>query len=182
MPNFSRLFVVSERDCDLTITNDLTGYSQTYHVMHRQFCNIDTNYIEIPMSQTWIADTVSYVYLPGHERTYTEEGIPVPRYDYSGAFVDQPQNRGFHVTTTDTVSLYIQVNGSSMSECVVLPTEMLRDEYVAQPPIVNHHKYNDLPYLPLFLPGKASIDIVAVDCRRRGAGQILPVDSSVLRP
>ena len=163
MPNFSRLFVVSERDCDLTITNDLTGYSQTYHVMHRQFCNIDTNYIEIPMSQTWIADTVSYVYLPGHERTYTEEGIPVPRYDYSGAFVDQPQNRGFHVTTTDTVSLYIQVNGSSMSECVVLPTEMLRDEYVAQPPIVNHHKYNDLPYLPLFLPGKASIDIVAVD-------------------
>lgn len=165
-PNYSRLYVVSERDCDLTVTNDWLGYSQTYHVMHRQFCTPDTNFIDIPLPYTWIADTVSYVWEPGYEPWNVPRWqlpIPVPRHNYSGAFVDQPQNRGFHVTTTDTVSLYIAVQGEFMSACTVLPTEMLRDEYVAQPPIVNHYYEGRHPALPLFLPGKASVDIVAVD-------------------
>jgi len=164
MPNFSRLYVVSERDCDLTVTNDLLGYSQTYHVMRRQFCSFDTNFIDIPMRYSWIADTISYVYLPGYEPESLEPGypgLPMPRHDYSGTRMDQPQARGFHVTTTDTVSLYIEVQGSFLTACTVLPTEMLRDEYVVQPPIVN--RLLQAPVRPYMLPGKASVDIVAVD-------------------
>ena len=164
MANYSRLYVVSERDCDVTVTNDWLGYSQTYHVMRRQMCDVDTNYIEIPMQYTRIADTISYVYVPGYEPSRIYEGLPVPRYDYSGAFVDQPQARGFHVTSTDTISLYIVVNSTTISACSVLPTDMLRDEYVVQPPIVNHYIHmDDYPSMPIYYTGKSSVDIVAVD-------------------
>ena len=32
-PNTSRLYVVSERDCDVTVSCPMLGYSQTVHIM-----------------------------------------------------------------------------------------------------------------------------------------------------
>ena len=42
--NHSRLYVVSERDCDVTVSNPLLDYSQTVHIMRREMCGPDTNY------------------------------------------------------------------------------------------------------------------------------------------
>ncbi len=158
--NISHLYVVCERDCDVTVENEWLGYSQTYHVMQRRFCDPDTNYIIIPMRYSWIADTVPYVYLPGYEPTPAiPVGIPVPRHDYSGVFMDQPQARGFHVTSTDTVSLFIVIASTHNTGCCVLPTEMLRDEYIAQPPVVNRSSSG----FQGFSPYMSTIDIIAAD-------------------
>lgn len=159
--NASRLYVVCERDCDVTVENEWLGYSQTYHVMRRRFCDPDTNYIFIPMQYTWIADTVPYVFLPGYEPNPPFEGIAVPRYDYTGTIGDLPQPRGFHVTSTDTVALFIYVSSTHYTGCCVLPTEMLRDEYVALPPVASRHQLGLI--LPSRHPHLATIDIVAVD-------------------
>ena len=43
--NHSRLYVVSERDCDVTVSNPLLDYSQTVHIMRREMCGPDTNYM-----------------------------------------------------------------------------------------------------------------------------------------
>lgn len=159
--NASRLYVVSERDCDVTVENEWLGYSQTYHVMRRRMCGPDTNYINLPYSITGILDTVPYVYLPGHEPRPYYEGIPEPRHDYSGTSSDLPQFRGFHVTSTDTVALFIYVASSHFTGCSVLPTEMLRDEYIALPPVANHHLQG--LNIPTFFPHLSTIDIVAAD-------------------
>ncbi len=152
MPNFSRIYVASERDCDVTVRNELFDYTQTYHVARRRMCGPETNYVQIPIQYTRINDTVHYL------------DPKIPRHDYSGILGDLPQPRGFHVTSTDTVSLYIVVAADHMTACTVLPTEMLRDEYIAQPPIVSHHSgVNATLKLPQYMPGMSSIDIVAVD-------------------
>ena len=140
--NASRLYVVSERDCDVTVENEWLGYSQTY-------------------------------YLPGHEPRPYYEGIPEPRHDYSGTSSDLPQFRGFHVTSTDTVALFIYVASSHFTGCSVLPTEMLRDEYIALPPVANHHLQG--LNIPTFFPHLSNLDGDAEEgaivpyCSRRSA-------------
>jgi len=164
-PNNSVLYVVCEHDCDVTVTNELIDYSQTYHVMGRRMCGPDTNYIRIPFVYSWINDTVPYQYLSSEPER--ELRMRPPRYDYRGCAGNRPQAKAFHVTSTDTISLFIMVGSTFRSACTVLPTELLRDEYVAQPPIVNHRypqkwRY-DFPVFPFYLPGMSSIDIVAVE-------------------
>ena len=161
--NESRIYVVSERPCTVTVTNDYLGYSQTFNVLDRRSSNASDNYFRIPFEYTRILDTVPYQY---SSSTGIGRQIPVPHHNYEGCAGDRPQPRGFHVTSTDTISLFIVVASTHGAGCAVLPTEMLRDEYIAQPPIVNHHHYQgygDPIFLPLFLPGMASVDIVAVD-------------------
>ena len=147
--NHSRLYVVSERDCDVTVSNPLLDYSQTVHIMRREMCGPDTNYIDIPFAISHFLDTLS---------------IPRPLVygrSYAGQPGDLPQPRGFHVTSTDTVSLFIWVNSIGESAaCNVLPTEMLRDEYVVQVPFshrTDHINFqNDYPF-------PSSLNIVAVE-------------------
>ena len=147
-PTFFRLYVVSERPCEVTVSNELIDYSQTYQIEGRRLSDYDLNYIHIPIQYGRIIDTVRYQYYP-----YS------PQHVYNNVGGNQPQPRGFHVTSTDTISLFIYV----ASACSVLPTEMLSDEYVVQPPIVND--YRIMPLLPHFPPYTplSSIDIVAVD-------------------
>ena len=145
--NHSRLYVVSERDCDVTVSNPLLDYSQTVHIMRREMCGPDTNYITVPFGITRIIDTISLLW----PRIYN--------YSYAGQPGNSPQPRGFHVTSTDTVSLFIWVNSVGESgACNVLPTEMLRDEYVVQVPFSMRRldPGNHYPYA-------TSLNIVAVE-------------------
>lgn len=160
-PNFSRLYVVSERDCDVTVSNENLDYSQTFHVMGRRLSRAENNYFQMNILYTRIIDTVPYQYI------IVGDGPPyphVPQVDYTGVPGDLPQPRGFHVTSTDTISLFVIITGNGASACSVLPTEMLRDEYVALPPIVNHHiGINSGLRLPRYLSHMSSIDIVATE-------------------
>ncbi|MBR1835218.1 MAG: gliding motility-associated C-terminal domain-containing protein [Bacteroidales bacterium] len=165
-PNFSRLYVVSERDCDVTITNENLDVSQTFHVIGRRLSRAENNYSQLNILYTRIIDTVPYQYIiMGDYPPYPHE----PQVDYTGVPGDLPQPRGFHVTSTDTISLFVFICGNKESACSILPTEMLRDEYIAQPPIVNHHIGNDVaetihfPGIPDFLSHMSSIDIVATE-------------------
>ena len=99
--------------------------------------------------------------------------------DYTQQPINRPQPQGFHVTSTDTISLFISI--TSMGSCSVtnvLPTELLRDEYVMQlyPRLPNVFDINDtdnienIPIPPTFSPYSTShnppdhcIDIVAVE-------------------
>ena len=162
-PNHSQLHVVCEHDCDVTVTNERLDYRQTYHVMGRRMCGPDTNFIEIPFTYTRIIDTVPYVYL-ATPSSIIDTFPRNPRQDYRGVPGDLPQPRGFHVTSTDTISLFLVVASNHQTACTVLPTELLRDEYVALPPIVYHHpQLGGLPRYPYYMPGMSSIDIVAVE-------------------
>ena len=127
--NMARLYVVAERDCDVTVEGPLLGYSQTYHIMRRQMCGPDTNYIEVPYAISHILDTIPYLHPPVYD------------YDYTFCGGNQPQPKGFHVTSTDTISLFLWVHASGSGDaCNVLPTEMLRDDYVIQLPIAFHEE------------------------------------------
>ena len=163
-PNFSRLYAVCERDCDLTIENERLGYSQTVHIMRRRLCGTDTNYIQVPYTSqiARIIDTVPYLYMPGFEDIDYTLRPHIPQYDYSGVLGDRPQSHGFHVTSTDTISLFLVVGDGYWSSTTVIPTEMLRDEYVALPPIATHH-VSTIALVPYYITGKSSIDIIAVD-------------------
>ncbi len=152
--NTSLLYVVSERDCDVTVTNEWLGYTHTEHIARRRMCGPDTNYINIPFAFSRICDTMEYAYPLVYD------------YQYTGQECDKVQPKGFHVTSTDTISLFIVVHSAGLSGgCNVLPTEMLRDEYVIQTyPISRESIPLELPSpLVYFSPYIATVDIVAVD-------------------
>ena len=120
-PNYSRLYVVSERDCDVTVSNPILDFTQTYHVARRVMAGPDTNYILLP-------ELVC---------RYVDELVPrtvlTPNDDLTGEVGYRPQPRAFHVTSTDTIALYLFIYANGASDVTnVLPTEMLRDEYVTQ--------------------------------------------------
>lgn len=154
-PNMSRLYVVSERDCDVTVSSPLIGYSQTAHIMRREMCDADTNYIDIPYSIGHFLDTFHYNF----PVTYDES--------YVGRQADLPQPRGFHVTSTDTVSLFLWIRCAGLSAATnVLPTEMLRDEYIAQTPLTFREAIPHTPPPPNIVTmttNTSTIDIVAVE-------------------
>ena len=119
--NYSELYVVCERDCDVTVSAPRLDWSQTYHIMHRRMCPPDTNYIIIPEQYCRFLDMVVF-----------QEPL-VPHYDYTDAPMNAPQPRAFHVTSTDTISLFMSVWGAGLYDATnILPTDMLRDEYVSQ--------------------------------------------------
>ena len=118
MYNSSSLYFVAEHNCDVTVSNDLLGFSQTIHLKSRLEVNsrLDTiNQIELPSNIVSIIDTL---------RT----GVAANQQ-----LAARPQPRAFHITSTDTVSVYALVYGQGAVDVTnVLPTEMLRDEYVIQ--------------------------------------------------
>ena len=145
--NMARLYVVSERDCDVTVTNPLLDYQQTVHIMRREMCGPDTNFIEIPFSVSYICDTIDYSFPTEYDKPYV------------GRTADHPQARGFHVTSTDTISLFLWVRSWGTSgACNVFPTELLRDEYVVQTPPLQRQP--DYDYVT---PLGATVDIVAIE-------------------
>ena len=149
--NIVRLYVVSERDCDVTVSNPLIDYSQTVHIMRREMCGPDTNYIEIPFQLSEICEG------------YTPLDPPVYDYSYVGCECDYPQPRGFHVTSTDTVSLFVWIRSQGVSAaCNVLPTELLRDEYVVQTPPAWREEL-DLPYIYHFTPTASTVEVLATE-------------------
>lgn len=160
--NVSKLYVVSERDCDVTVTAPLLDWSQTVHIMGRRMCGPDTNYINVPQAYSRFCDTVSF-HFP-----------LIPHFDYSASLINRPQPRAFHVTSTDTISLFLWISTVGTNDAVnVLPTELLRDEYVAQ--IFPNRCLDDVivPIYPLPPPKdpfdfvcaqrEQTIDIVAVE-------------------
>lgn len=152
--NRPQLMVVSERDCDVTVTNEWLDYVHREHIMRRRMCGPDTNYIHVPYGISGIRDTLDYVF-------------PLtPDYPLVGDEGDRPQYRGFHVTSTDTISLFLLVRSMGTSGgCNVLPTEMLRDEYVLQSPLVFSEDIVPPPICPIMpmSPTSAQVDIVAVE-------------------
>ena len=154
--NRPQLMVVSERNCDVTVSNHWLDYSHTEHIARRRMCGPDTNYIYVPYSICGILDTFEYVF----NRT--------PDWQYSGCESDRPQYKGFHVTSTDPISLFMIVHSMGTgSGCNILPTEMLRDEYVVQTPLVFTEDWEleaelDCPIVGM-TPTAAMIDIVAAE-------------------
>lgn len=117
------LMVLAERDCDVTLTNDRLGFSMTQHVKGRDEITRrydTTNLIVIPVETCRFADCF----------TDTAMNNPSTRADAACCNV---QSKGFHVTSTDTIALYLITYAMGTTGMVnVLPTEMLRDEYVVQ--------------------------------------------------
>lgn len=121
----SCLMVVSERDCDVTITNDRIGFRQEMHVIGRNTPTnrVDTtNFIQLPWQVVAMFDSVDRSLCRGE---YDEDMSRQPGW--------KPQSRSFHVTSTDTIALYQLLHEMYHSDAVnVLPTELLRDDYVVQ--------------------------------------------------
>ena len=117
-PNRSCLYIMAEHDCDVTIRNDVLDYTYVHHVIscHEINSRLDTlNTIELPLSITMFYDTI-------------QAGVPSNLQR-----VAQPQPRSFHITSTDTICVYLfNYSKCNIDVTNVLPTEMLRDEYVLQ--------------------------------------------------
>ncbi len=107
--NRACLYIMSEHNCTVTIRNDLIDYTYTKYITNCNEINarLDTlNKIELPWRTVCFADTQS---------------------------VEQPQAKGFHITSTDTICVYLfAYSAGNIDVTNLLPTEMLRDEYVVQ--------------------------------------------------
>lgn len=119
---YRTMCVVAERDCDVTISNERLDLHHTFHVKsHYTISNrLDTlNFNDLPENLCRYVDTL----FPG-DLTVDDQ----PAFG--------PQNYGLHVTSTDTIALFfIKSIGSlpvTQMAMNILPTEMLRDEYVVQ--------------------------------------------------
>lgn len=121
--NQAGLMVVAEHDCDVTVTNDRLNFSMTQHVFsHYDITRrYDTlNLIELPAEFCCFADT------------YTLEEWLDPTLRPSSV-CRNVQSKGFHVTSTDTIALYMIIYAMGTTGMAnILPVDMLRDEYVTQ--------------------------------------------------
>lgn len=122
------LYVIPERDCDVTVENVHTGVRVTQHVVSRSVINrrFDSlNIIHLPYAMVSYVDSLDGRFQTG---AYDEDLSRQPGW--------RPQDAGFHVTSTDTMALYLMHHRWSLGDFCdvvnVLPTEMLRDEYVVQ--------------------------------------------------
>ena len=148
--NFSRLYVVSERDCDVTVSNPMLDFSQTYHIAKRVMAGPDTNYILLPEQVCHYVDDL------------VPRTVVTRNDDLTGEVGYRPQPRGFHVTSTDTIALYLFIYSYGGCDVTnVLPTEMLRDEYVSQQyPTFRRYGMGDTSYC---VPHGNFITIVATE-------------------
>ena len=116
------LYIMAEHDCDVTISNDLLGYEYVHHVRN---CH----------TVTWRLDTLNLICLPGAIVGFPDtidSSLPM-----SSQPVADPLGRAFHITSTDTISVYLFCSSASMMRgdvdvTNVFPTELLRDEYIVQ--------------------------------------------------
>ena len=106
------MLVVCDNDCDVTVSNERLGIHRVYHCRTRLWARADTNYIKISLDTFQFFDTL----LPG---------IPLARQ-----VANQPSNFCWHITSTDTIALYAGLWATWLNVAPILPTEMLRDEYV----------------------------------------------------
>ena len=114
------IYFMAEHNCTVTISNPLLGFSYTHHVIscHEINNRLDTlNLVELPSNVINFLDTLASGFANGMQPAAL------------------PQYRGFHITSTDTICVFLHPSSwtSRVSDVVnVLPTEMLRDEYVVQ--------------------------------------------------
>ncbi len=115
------LYFMAEHDCYVTISNPLIDYSYTHFVRscHRINSRLDTlNLVEFNSGFIEFLDRL-------------EPGIPNDQQRAA-----QPQVKGFHITSTDTISVFLLAYTPPMRASSdvtnLLPTELLRDEYVVQ--------------------------------------------------
>ena len=116
------LYFMAEHDCYVTISNPLIDYSYTHFVRscHRITTRLDTvNLVEFSSTLVDFLDTL-------------EAGVPNGQQRAA-----LPQTKGFHITSTDTISVFLLsfvplYYGHRSDVTNLLPTEMLRDEYVVQ--------------------------------------------------
>ena len=113
------LYVLAERNCRVTVRNDLIDFVYTKDITSCYEINsrLDTlNFIELPKNIIYCED-----YLYGN----LPVGSAQPGYG--------PQPRAFHITSTDTICAYIFSYSLGIIDVTnLLPTEMLRDEYIVQ--------------------------------------------------
>ena len=116
--NCACLYIISEHDCRVTIRNDYYDYTFTKDITscHEINTRLDTlNKIELPWRLICFADSLA-------------TGLPANQQ-----VAAQPQPKGFHITSTDTICVFMFVFSMGNFEVTnVLPTDMLRDEYVVQ--------------------------------------------------
>jgi hypothetical protein len=116
---------MSEHNCTVTVSNDLLDFVHTKNIIscHEINSRLDTlNLIELPYNIVGFQDWLDY---------------GVPDSEQVGA---QPQPRGFHITSTDTICVYLFAYAMGVIDVTcLLPTEMLRDEYVVQ--VYPEHPY-----------------------------------------
>ena len=114
------IYFMAEHNCNVTISNPLLGFSYTHRVIscHEINSRLDTlNLVELPSNIINFLDTLAGGYANGMQ--------PAAQLQY----------KGFHITSTDTISVFLLPSSypAQISDVVnVLPTEMLRDEYVVQ--------------------------------------------------
>lgn len=130
------LMPVPEHDCDVTVSNERIGFILTQHVYSHRTVNrrIDTlNAIQISSQMASYQSEISHPHLAHDE-------------DLSGSPAAGPQNKGFHVTSTDTIALYLMIFSSGTSDAVnILPTDLLRDDYVVETfPVNRHYSSSDM--------------------------------------
>ena len=112
---YCQLYVVAERDCDVTISCPGFSYSETFHAKGRVMAGPDTNYFEIPYPISYITDSLT------------------PNASMANQAVARPLPYGLHVTSTDTIALFAhQYSFGSTDAANIFPTELLRDDYVVQ--------------------------------------------------
>ena len=116
--NCACIYIMAEHDCTVTIRNDILDYTYTKQITNCHTINtrLDTlNFIELPWEFVCFADTLI-------------TGAPADRQ-----IAALPQIKGFHITSTDTICVFVfPFSRSKFDVTNLLPTEMLRDEYVVQ--------------------------------------------------
>ncbi len=112
------LYIIAEHNCTVTISNDVLDFVLTKQITncHEINSRLDTlNFIELPKNIIYCIDTLS-------------ERLPLESQPALG-----PQPRGFHITSTDTICAYLfSFAMGTIDVTNLLPTEMLRDEYMIQ--------------------------------------------------
>ena len=116
--NCACVYIMAEHDCTVTIRNDILDYTYTKQITNCHTINtrLDTlNFIELPWEFVCFADTLI-------------TGAPADRQTAA-----LPQIKGFHITSTDTICVFVfPCSRGQFDVTNLLPTEMLRDEYVVQ--------------------------------------------------
>ena len=116
--NVASLYIMSEHNCTVTIRSDIYDYTLTKYITscHEINSRLDTlNSIELPWNFFCFIDTLA-------------RGVPDEMQ-----VAALPQWKGFHITSTDTICVFLfAFSRGNMDVTNLLPTEMLRDEYVVQ--------------------------------------------------
>lgn len=140
------LAVVAERDCDLTIANERLDFHRSYHIMRRFMAGPDTNIIELDFEWVHNVDTLVAGLSPSQQPA------------------NQPNNMCFHITTTDTVGVFAVMGSYNKHSPVnLLPTEMLRDEYVLQAYPHEPHGGGNQKFAIVATEDNTVVDIVLTD-------------------